>query len=62
MTNDINILRFLTFVRNDIFPYDDTVSFCKGGLREFYLKYYFTSTHSLFFIVTRTNASFVKPA
>jgi len=30
-TNDINILRFLTFVRNDIFPYCNTVSFSKVG-------------------------------
>ena len=29
MTNEINILRFLTSVRNDPFPYYDTVS--KGG-------------------------------
>ena len=26
MTNNINMLRFLTFVRNDIFTYCDTVS------------------------------------
>jgi len=26
MANNINILRFLTFVRNDILPYCDTVS------------------------------------
>jgi len=26
MSNNVNILRFLTFVRNDIFSYYDTVS------------------------------------
>jgi hypothetical protein len=30
MINNINILRFLTFVRNDIFTYYDTVSRQQG--------------------------------
>ena len=30
MTNEINILRFLTSVRNDPFPYYDTVSLREG--------------------------------
>jgi len=31
MINHIEALRFLTFVRNDIFPYYDTVSLCERG-------------------------------